>query len=483
MNLPVVDWAPLLPLLTITTVALVVLIVDLFLDGPDRDALAWLTILGLVVTGAVSVVLWGRQMKTLGGTIALDEYAMFFNVLFTIASGLTVLMAVDYLTTTKIRGGEYYTLVLFSTAGMMTMAAATDLIVIFLGLEVMSIAVYVLAGVWRQEVRSNEAALKYFLLGAFATGFLLFGIALLYAVTGSTRLDEIAAHLSSSPTEANELLVLGIGLLLVGFGFKVAAVPFHVWTPDVYEGAPTSVTALMAVGVKAAAFAAFARVFLVAIAETSADWSQVLWWIAAATMTVGNLLAISQSNIKRMLAYSSIAHAGYLLVAMVAGGQAGGAALLFYLLAYAATNLGAFGVVMALACTGEPNEEIERYAGLAERRPLLALAMVVFMLSLAGVPPLVGFAGKFYVFRAAIESGFVGLAVIGVLNSVVSAYYYIWVIVMMYMREGALEPPPLSGRPYLAASIGISALATVLLGVLPGLVFPLARGGMLSLGG
>src|SRR5882724_11815159 len=366
---------------------------------------------------------------------------------------------------------------------MMTMAGATDLIVIFLGLEVMSIAVYVLAGVWRQEIRSNEAALKYFLLGAFATGVLLFGIALLYAVTGSTRLEAIADSLSNGPVPSTELLFLGIGQLLVGFGFKVAAVPFHVWTPDVYEGAPTSVTALMAVGVKAAAFAAFARVFLAAIAETSADWNQVLWWIAAATMTVGNLLAISQSNIKRMLAYSSIAHAGYLLVAMVAGGEAGGASLLFYLLAYAATNLGAFGVVMALARTGEPNEEIERYAGLAERRPLLALAMAVFMLSLAGVPPLVGFAGKFYVFRAVIESGYVGLAVIGVLNSVVSAYYYIWIIVMMYMREGDYDPPLHSSRPYLAAAIGISAVATVLLGVLPGLAYPLAHRGMLALGG
>jgi NADH-quinone oxidoreductase subunit N len=482
MSLPSVEWAPLMPILTVTTAALAVLVVDLFLEGPDREALAWLSLFGLVVTGVVSAVLWGRDVKTLAGTIALDDYAVFFDLLFAIASGLCVMMAVDYLATTRVRGGEYYSLVLFATAGMMTMAAATDLIVIFLGLEVMSIAVYVLAGVWRSEIRSNEAALKYFLLGAFATGFLLFGIALVYAATRTTRLEAIADFLGRNPSESKELLALGVGLLVVGFGFKVAAVPFHVWTPDVYEGAPTSVTVLMAVGVKAAAFAAFARVFLVAIAEVSADWSQVLWWLAVATMTVGNVLAISQSNVKRMLAYSSIAHAGYLLVAMVAGGEAGGAALLFYLLAYAATNLGAFGIVMALARSGEPNEEIERYAGLAERRPLMALAMAAFMLSLAGVPPLVGFAGKFYVFRAAIESGYVGLAVIGVLNSVVSAYYYIWLIVTMYMREGTLEPPALSSRPYLATAIGIAAVATVLLGVLPGLAFPLAHRGMLSLG-
>jgi NADH-quinone oxidoreductase subunit N len=341
---------------------------------------------------------------------------------------------------------------------------------------------YVLAGVWRQDVRSNEAALKYFLLGAFATGFLLFGIALIYGVTASTRLDAIATHLARHGGETRPMLLLGVGLLIVGFGFKVAAVPFHVWTPDVYEGAPTSVTALMAVGVKAAAFAAFARVFLESLATGSAEWNVVLWWLAAATMTVGNVLAIAQSNIKRMLAYSSIAHAGYLLVAMVAGGAAGGAALLFYLLAYAATNLGAFGVVIALARVGEPNEAIDRYAGLGFRRPLLALAMAAFMLSLAGVPPLVGFAGKFYVFRAAVDGGYVGLAVIGVLNSVVSAYYYIWIIVTMYMREGEPEPPSLATRPYLAATIGIAFAATVVLGVFPGLGYALARGGFLSLG-
>lgn len=481
MNLPAVDWVPLLPLLAVTTAAIVVLVTDLFLQG-ERDVLAWLSLLGLAVTAVVAAVLWGHSSRTLGGTFVADNYAVFFDLLFCAASALTVLMAIDYLGTTSIRAGGYYSLVLFATAGMMTMAAATDLIVIFLGLEVMSIAVYVLAGVWRQDVRSNEAALKYFLLGAFATGFLLFGIALIYAVTASTRLDAIAEHVARHGGEGREMLALGLGLLLVGFGFKVAAVPFHVWTPDVYEGSPTSVTALMAVGVKAAAFSAFARVFLESAAATSAQWSPVLWWLAVLTMTVGNLLAITQANIKRMLAYSSIAHAGYLLVAMVAGPEQGGPALLFYLLAYAAMNLGAFAVVIALGRRGEANEEIERYAGLGFRRPLLAMAMATFLLSLAGVPPLVGFAGKFYVFRAAVDSGYVGLAVIGVLNSAVSAYYYIWVIVMMYMRDGDLEPTPLWARPYLATTIGIAFVATVLLGILPGLGFALARGGFLSLG-
>lgn len=482
MEFPTLNWLPLLPLVLVTGAAVIVLITDLFLEGPERDSLAWLSIGGLLAAGIAAALLWGQHGQTLGSTFVLDNYALFFDLLFCLASALTLLMSVDYLATTDVRAGEYYSLVLFATAGMMTMAGANDLIVIFLGLEVMSISVYVLAGIWRQNLRSNEAALKYFLLGAFATGFLLFGIALVYGATGTTRLDVIASRLSYGPSEAHEMLLLGIGLLLVGFGFKVAAVPFHVWTPDVYEGAPTSVTALMAVGVKAAAFAAFARVFLGSFAGVAADWKGIVWVLAVLTMTLGNLLAISQTNIKRMLAYSSIAHAGYLLVAMVAGGREGGPSLLFYLLGYAAMNLGAFGVVAALGRRGEPNEEIERYAGLGFRRPLLAMAMSAFMLSLAGVPPLVGFAGKFYVFSAAVNQGYVGLAIVGVLNSVLSAYYYIWVIVTMYMREGDLEPTPLSGRPYLATTIGVAFAATVLLGLFPGWLFTLARSGFLSLG-
>jgi NADH-quinone oxidoreductase subunit N len=482
MTLPPVAWTPLLPVLGVTATAIAVLLVDLYLTEPETEVVAWVAIFGLGLTTLISALLWGQSTSTLAGAFAVDDYAVFFDLLFCIAGSLSILMAVDFLATTPIPGGEYFSLVLFAIAGMMTMAGATDLVVIFLGLEVMSISVYILAGSRREEIRSNEAALKYFLLGAFASGFLLFGIALVYGVAGSTRLEAITAHLTSHAAQGRETLTLGIGMLLVGFGFKVAAVPFHAWTPDVYEGAPTSVTALMAVGVKAAAFAAFARVFLETIASTSADWNAVLWWLAVLTMTVGNVLAISQTNIKRMLAYSSIAHAGYLLVAMVAGPEQGGPALLFYLLAYAAMNLGAFAVVIALGRAGEPNEAIERYAGLGFRQPLLAMAMAVFMLSLAGVPPLVGFAGKFYVFRAAVDSGYVGLAVIGVLNSVVSAYYYIWVIVMMYMREGGVEVLSLSSRPYLVATIGFSAFATLALGIAPGLGFALAQASFLSLG-
>jgi NADH-quinone oxidoreductase subunit N len=388
----------------------------------------------------------------------------------------------SYLEVTDIRTGEYYSLVLFATVGMILMATATDLILIFLGLEVMSLAVYALSGIWREQLRSNEAALKYFLLGAFATGFLLFGIALLYGGTGSTTLAPIAAAIAKLGSVERTLVSAGMALLLVGFGFKVAAAPFHLWTPDVYEGAPTSVTALMAVGVKAAGFAAFARVFLHTLALLSADWSGVLWVLAVLTMTVGNVTAILQQNIKRMLAYSSIAHAGYVLVGIVAGHQFGGAAVLFYLIGYTLMTLGAFAVVAAIGRRGEANENLDDYAGIGFRYPLLAFAMTVFMLSLAGVPPLVGFIGKFYIFSAAIRAGYVGLAVIGVLNSVISVYYYLGVLVRMYMTEGAVEIPVLSTRPYLVATLLITVSGTILLGLFPAPLYELARRSFLALG-
>jgi NADH-quinone oxidoreductase subunit N len=388
-------------------------------------------------------------------------------------------MSISYLDATDIRPGEYYALILFAAVGMVLMAAATDLIVIFLALETMSIAVYVLAGIWRQRLQSNEAALKYFLLGAFASGFFLYGVALVYGATGSVQLGKIAAHVSANGSST--LLLIGIALLVVGFGFKVAAAPFHVWTPDVYEGAPTTITVFMAVGVKAAAFAAFARVFLHALGAVHGEWHWILWGLAVLTMTVGNITALVQNNIKRMLAYSSIAHAGYLLVAMVAGKDLGGAALLYYLAAYALMNFGAFAVVIAVGRQGEPNEDFTDYAGLGFRYPALSMAMTIFMLSLTGVPPLVGFTGKFYIFSAAVKAGYVWLAVIGVLNSVISVYYYVRVVVTMYMQEGTKDIEALSARPALAAAILIAAIGTVVLGVFPSASISLARGSFLSL--
>src|SRR5205814_10497075 len=331
----------------------------------------------------------------------------------------------------------------------------------------------VLVGMLRREVRSNEASLKYFLLGAFATGFLLYGIAFFYGATGSTRLDVVARV--AARDGLTPFMVLGLALLLVGFGFKVALLPFHVWTPDVYEGAPTAVTAFMAVGVKAAAFAAFARVFVAALGRVAASWTGLLWVLAALTMTVGNVTAVRQRSVKRMLAYSSIAHAGYALVGLVAGGRDGGAALLFYLAVYSFMTLGAFAVLIALGRRGEPNEDLADWAGVGFRHPVLGLSMAVFMLSLAGMPPTAGFAGKFYLFSAAVDAGYVGLAVIGVLNGLVSVYYYFGVLVQMYMVEGTRSVVALGSRPCLLATIVVAVLVTLLVGILPAGPMELAR--------
>jgi len=469
--LPDINWLALLPIILMSCLGIALLCGGLFTD--DDEVLGWGAIVGLGGTMVVTALLAGQRVSTLQGTLALDAYAVFFDLLFLAAGVLVVLMSMNAVAETGVPAGEYYALIAFAIVGMMVMAAGTDLIVIFLGLEVMSISVYVLAGSWRTQARSNEAAMKYFLLGAFSTGFLLYGIALLYGATGAFRLDLLAERL---PTAADRGIVLaGIAMLLIAFGFKVAAVPFHMWTPDVYEGAPTSVTALMAVAVKSAGFAAFARVFLHGLGGMHADYSMLLWVMAVATMTVGNVLALAQRSVKRMLAYSSIAHAGYILVALTAGGQAGGAAALFYLVAYAFMTLGAFGVVLAVGRRGEPNENLEDYAGLGFRSPLLGAAMAVFMLSLTGIPPLAGFAGKFYVFTAAVREGYIVLAVIGVLNSVVSAGYYVRVLVSMFLTAGEAEPARVGARPYLLTCIVVSAMGTLLIGIFPALWLQLAR--------
>ena len=481
ISAPSISFVALLPLLILTVTAVLALVADFWMEGPDREGLGWIGLAGLVVTAITAMALWNTHVSTLSDTLVVDRYGLFFTLLFCVVSGLTLLMSMSYLETTEIQTGDYYSLVLFSTLGMVLMATATDLIVIFLGLEVMSIAAYALAGLARSEFRSNEAALKYFLLGAFASGFLLFGIALLYGATGNTALPEMGQRLTTVAGEQRLLVMAGIGLLIVGFGFKIAAVPFHVWAPDVYEGAPTSVTALMAVGIKAAAFAAFARVFMHTLVVFRADWTSVLWVLAVLTMTVGNVTALMQRNIKRMLAYSSVAHAGYLLVGMVAGGPDGGSAVLFYLIGYAFMTLGAFAVVIALGHRGQPNENLDDYAGVGFRSPFLGAAMAVFMLSLSGIPPLVGFVGKFYIFSAAVKSGYTWLAIIGVMNSVVSVYYYVGVLVRMYMTEGTVEVTAPSSRPYLFATLLLTVTGTVLLGLFPSSLFEVARQSFLAL--
>jgi NADH-quinone oxidoreductase subunit N len=476
-----VSWLSLLPCLFVAVAAVVVLVADLFMEGPDREGLGWLGMLGLGLAAIASALLWSTDSGGFGGMFVLDRFAVFFNVVLCVTGILTLLMSMDYLSAIRVEGGEYYVLFLLAVLGMMIMAQANDLIVLFLGLELMSIAVYVLAGIWRPELRSSEAALKYFLLGAFASGFLLFGIAMAYGAFGTVLLDPIASQLIHLSAEQRPLALAAAALLLIGFGFKVAAVPFHSWAPDVYQGAPTSVTALMAVGVKAAAFAGFARVFLHALGPLAVDWAGVVWLLAVLSMTVGNMAAIVQRNVKRMLAYSSIAHAGYLLVGMVAADTQGVAAVLYTVLVYGMMTLGAFSVVIAVGRRGEPNEEIGDYAGLGFRYPFLGFCMTVFMLSLGGIPLFAGFTGKFFLFSAAIEKGYVWLVVIAALNSVVSIYYYMAVLVQMYMGEGGREVQGTAHRPYLTATLLVTSAMTIALGIFPGWLLNLATEAVRSL--
>src|SRR5579885_316119 len=458
------NWLPILPLLVVTAGAMVVLLAGVRVSDRDSEGLGWLSLVVIAIAVATSLPMLGAQQVTFSGALVADDFTVFFYIVILLAAAVIVLMSLDYVADEGLPGAEYYALVLFATAGMMLMAAAGDLIIIFLGLETMSISVYILAGLARTDVRSNEAAMKYFLLGAFSTGFLLYGIALVYGATGTIKLHALSTLATGAPTP---MLLMGVGLLLIGFGFKVAAVPFHMWTPDVYEGAPTSITAFMAVGVKLAAFAAFLRVFLVHLLGVQTDWSMVLWVLAVLTMTTGNVVALMQNNLKRMLAYSAIAHAGYILVAMTAGSSVAGAAVLYYLLGYAFTNLGAFAVIFALSRRGRAHELISDLRGLGTREPALAASMAVLLFSLTGVPPLAGFVGKFSVFSAALNAGYVWLVVIAVINSVISAYYYLRPIVAMYADQGGAEVVRMRSRPALIAAIAIAVIATIVIGIYP----------------
>jgi NADH-quinone oxidoreductase subunit N len=463
-----INFTPLLPAAQLLVTALVVLLRDLFIEEhKPKDILVFLSLVGIALAAGETLALWGVQESAFNDSIVLDNFALFFALIFLMAAGLTILSSIGFVRQAGIHEGEFYALVLFATVGMMLMAAANDLLVFFLGLETMSIAVYVLTGMFRTDSRSSEAAMKYFLMGAFATGFLLYGIALIYGATGSTNLDLIADYLAGQPSEWPLYLIGGGFLLLIGFAFKVGAVPFHFWVPDVYEGAPTPITGFMSVAVKAAAFAAWARILLHKLSALDSDWLFPLWIMTIATMTFGNLLAISQSSVKRMLAYSSIAHAGYLLIPIVVGAEWGGLPLLFYVLTYSFMTMGAFAVLSCLSERDDRRENYSDFAGLGFKRPFLGLAMSLFMLSLAGFPPLGGFAGKFYIFRAAVLSGHVGLAIIGVLNSLLSVIYYLRVIVAMYMEDGGAEGKSFRQASAVYIAIALAAIATLYLGILP----------------
>lgn len=476
------DLLSILPLLVLVVWACALLLVDLFLKHKGVTAL--LASLGLALTAGLTLAQAGQESTAFNGMVVQDGFSTFLNLLFLGTGLLGIAVAYGYLKRMGIERGEYYSLLLFSVTGMMLMAQAADLIVIFLALELLSLPLYVLAAFARPRLDSEESGLKYFLLGSFATGFVVYGITLIFGATGTTSLAGVVAAVSAGSLGTGGLLLtIGAALILVGFGFKIAAVPFHMWTPDVYHGAPTPVTAFMAVGAKAAGFAALLRVFVTAFPSLSADLTPVLWALAALTMLVGNIVAISQTNIKRMLAYSSIAHAGYILMAFVGFGkpevQNGAvASALFYLVAYALTSFGAWSAVISLEKPDGRGLEINDFAGLGRKRPLLAAAMTVFMLSLTGMPPTLGLVGKFYLFRTVIEAGEIWLAIIGVLTSLISAYYYLRVVVVMYMREGS---PETEREPWLDFTWFVSAVATVVLSFVPMALFGWASEALLKL--
>lgn len=466
MSLNIADFVSSSPLMAVTATALLLILVEASRKG--RPGLSFtLSMAGLFAASVFAVVNYSDEQIVFFGMLRQGWYANFLNLVFLSAAMLTVLVSKPYLERQGAHRGEYYILILFATIGMMFMAGANDLIVVFLGIELMSLCLYVLAGFFRTKDTSNESALKYFLLGAFATGFLLYGITLIYGTAGTTNLEAISKNL---PTLSSQwMFMVGVGLLLTAFAFKVAAVPFHMWAPDVYEGAPTTVTAFMSTGAKAAAFATFVLLFHQVFQFTGSKVNDLIAYIAAASMVLGNVIAIAQANIKRMLAYSSIAHAGYMLSGIAAGNSEGQTGILFYLVAYTLMNVGAFGIVGLMEKVDDQNLQLDDYAGLSQQRPFLAALMAIFMFSLAGVPPFAGFFGKYYVFLSAVKADMTWLAVVGVMTSLVSAYYYLRIVVLMYFRDGKGD---VAAQPAIPALVAVTSSAILLLqfGIFPSFI-------------
>src|SRR5476651_1634102 len=473
------DFYYIIPELVLTVGALLVLVADVALPKAQRGILAWVTLLVIGATLASLVPFASTRVEVAHGLLAVDRFALFFKIIFLGAAAITVLMSVRYLAIEGASPGEYYFLILCATLGMMIMAGGIDLITIFIGLETMAVSFYILAGFIKPSQRSNEAAVKYFLLGAFSLGILLYGMSLMYGLSGTTNLRVMATAFVGQ--ERDPRLVLAVILVVAGVGFKIAAVPFHMWAPDVYEGAPTPITAFLSVGSKAASFAMLIRIFVEGLPSMSDDWRLLFYVLAILTMTAGNIAAVTQSNVKRMLAYSSIAHAGYLLIGIVAGTQRGITATLVYLMIYSFMQLGAFAVITVLRRQDVAGDELKDFSGLAFRNPFAAFAMLLFMLSLGGIPPTAGFMGKFWLFSAAIDSGYYGLAVIGVLNSAISFYYYARIVVFMYLKKDSTGSEPVSS-PALTAVLVVAVAATIVLGVYPQLLFRLADASARTLG-
>lgn len=456
----------LLPLLIIVIASLLVLLLEVFLNKENKNYLGFISLSFLIVCAILYFRFWNEEFSYFNGSLVLDKLSLFFFFIFAVAVSFVILLSMKYISLQDLNHGEFYSLLLFALSGMMIMVSSSNLVIIFLGLEVLSISSYALAGLKRKDEKSSEAAIKYFLLGSFASGFFVYGLALLYGASHSTDISAILNYLKSSP-ELSLMATIGLGLVIIGFGFKIAVVPFHMWTPDVYEGAPTPITAFFSIGPKAVGFAVLLRIFLfywrITPEPQAIFW--LLWIISVLTMLVGNLIALRQTNLKRILAYSSIAHAGYLLVAILARD---GSSLLFYLAAYLFMNLGAFAAVIALSKKGKEYLELDDYAGVGFKYPWIGATFTIFLLSLAGFPPTAGFLAKFYVFSAAVREGLVPLVIIGVLASLISVFYYLRIVVYMYMREPSREIAINLENPALFLVIFLCLYGVLQLGIFPG---------------
>ncbi|MBV9503772.1 MAG: NADH-quinone oxidoreductase subunit N [Acidobacteriia bacterium] len=469
------DLVRFLPEIILSVFGTLLMVLDPIVNRRSSSVFGNLTLVALIAALFGTAAAYSQPGTAFGGMLIVDGFATFFRVLVIVVGILTTLPSYGFLKRQDAETSEYHALLLYSIAGQCLMASANDLIMIFIGLEISSIASYVLAGYLRDDKRANEAALKYFLLGSFATAFFLYGVALIYGGTGTVNLSMVRSAITGPNAPSPVFVGVAAALMFVGLGFKVSASPFQMWAPDVYQGAPTPVTAFLSAGPKAAAFAIFLRIFMTALEPLGVGWQPLVWISALASMTIGNFAALLQSNVKRLLAYSSVAHAGYVLVAFTARSDTGTAAAMFYLAAYALMNIGAFAVVSHLSGKGEGYQSLDDFAGLGQKQPLTAAMLSIFLLSFIGVPLTGGFFGKFYIFKAALESHLVWLTVLGLLNSAVAAYYYLRILVMMYMHEpseAASKAEPLS--PSLSAALILPAIGTLVLGIFPGWVLNFA---------
>lgn len=462
-----------MPEIIIISSACIFLIIDLFLKKGQKHVIAYLSLVVVLIAVGETLRLAGSSIFIFNRLFVVDGFATFFKMVFYLATILTILLSINYIKVEEVEAGEYYCLMLFALSGMMVMASGADLLSIYVGLELMALSVYILVGFMRHDLRSNEAAMKYIILGALSSGILLYGISLVYGLTGTTELRALTSLLSGKEN-VDSALILAIILLVAGFAFKVAAVPFHMWAPDAYEGAPTSITAFMSVGPKAASFAVILRVFLEALSSTYPVWVIIIAVISVVTMALGSFVALVQTNIKRMLAYSSIAHAGYALLGLIAGGSDGVASVMLYMLIYTFMNMGIFGTVIIMRKGAFVGEDIEDYTGLSKSHPGVAFLMLLFLFSLAGIPPTAGFVAKFYIFMALIERGFVTLAVIAVLLSAVAAYFYIRIVMLIYMKEPTRNFDLAITSPT-SIALAIAAFGTILIGVFPTWFLELAQ--------